>query len=236
MSQLDNSNVNTAAQNEGTKSKKMVTVTAVIASVIIIICCVVSFTTPKQFNLLLGSTIELGSLEQNAENEGPEPIEWIVVAEENGKGLLLSKYCLANMPYDCGEGASQAWDSSSLREYLNGEFVAEAFSKEEQERLVSTELSNNSNAENAAKTSEDKVFLLSKAEIEEYILESGRGELLKTGTVSDTENSCWWWIRDPGYLDTFASIVKTNGAVYTRGESVINELGGVRPAMWVNAG
>lgn len=47
-------------------------------------------------------TVECGFYEQDGDlNNGPEPIEWIVLSEtEDDMRLLLSKYCLDAMPYD----------------------------------------------------------------------------------------------------------------------------------------
>ena len=47
-------------------------------------------------------TVECGLYEQDGDlNNGPEPIEWIVLSEtEDDMKLLLSKYCLDAMPYD----------------------------------------------------------------------------------------------------------------------------------------
>ena len=212
------------------KSKKALI--AVVAAIIIIICCAVSFSAPKQSNLVIGTTIEFGSMSNEA---GAEPIEWLVIGERDGMSLLLSKNCLAAMPYDSKADASQNWESSTLRAYLNGEFLESSFSAEERERIYTAELSNAFNAENSDTVTEDKIFILSDSEIQEFIPEEKAGDWLKAGMAGQEDSANWWWLRAPGFIDTYASLVKTNGAMYSRGESVINELGGVRPALWIKA-
>lgn len=97
-------------------------------------------------NAQVGDIIEIGSFEQDGdEANGAEPIEWQVIADEDGKKLLLSKYILmplGNMMYDKfpGDGVNYTWEECGIRKYLNGEFYESAFTDEERELIAETEI------------------------------------------------------------------------------------------------
>ena len=94
----------------------------------------------------VGDIIEIGCFEQDGdESNGAEPIEWQVLAEEDGKKLLLSKYILmplGNMMYDVfpGDGVNYTWKECGIRTYLNGEFYESAFTDAERALIAETEL------------------------------------------------------------------------------------------------
>ena len=68
-----------------------------------------------------------------------EPIEWIVLKEENDKMCVISKYCLDCVPY-CKTGETFIWKNSYVRKWLNKVFINDAFSKEEQKRIIWSEV------------------------------------------------------------------------------------------------
>ncbi len=78
-------------------------------------------------------TVWLGNYWQSNDKE-KEPIEWIVLKEEEDKIYLLSKYCLDCVPYS--DGGKIAWKHSFARKWLNSEFLNAAFSAEEQEKIL----------------------------------------------------------------------------------------------------
>ena len=89
-------------------------------------------------------TIFFGKYEQdgNLEN-GPEPIEWIVLGIKENKALLVSKYILdfkEMHPYD----EQFNWENSELRDWLNDDFFQKAFSYSEKLKMVRIELSSKS--------------------------------------------------------------------------------------------
>ncbi len=94
----------------------------------------------------VGDIIEIGTFEQDGdEANGAEPIEWQVLADEDGKKLLLSKYILmplGNMMYDVfpGDGVNYTWKECGIRTYLNGEFFESAFTDAEREQIAETEI------------------------------------------------------------------------------------------------
>lgn len=148
-------------------------------------------------NIKVGDIVQLGSYEQDDNSaNGAEPLEWEVVAQENGKYLLLSHYVIDNMPYDNGmaddtvhanESNSDAyctWATSTIRSWCNGEFYNKSFTEEEKEYIC--EVTNKTadwvkindgklghqetgyKAGKGGKDTQDKVFLLSMEEVRKY--------------------------------------------------------------------
>ena len=106
--------------------------------------------------------------------------EWLVLAMQADKILLLSKYILQTRVYhsDCDEEmkpVDTTWEDCSLREYLNVDFFND-FSAEEQGRIVETWMENHDNlwygTSGGGKTC-DKVFLLSIEDVDQYFGNSG---------------------------------------------------------------
>lgn len=82
-------------------------------------------TIPKQ-------TITLGEL-------SGKPVKWERIKEyDDGTILLVTKDCVGYMPFD---NKSNSWETSEVREWLNGEFLAE-FSAADREKIVKTKNKN----------------------------------------------------------------------------------------------
>ena len=89
-----------------------------------------------------GAVITFGRYEQdNNLDNGPEPIEWLVLDVQDGKALLLSRYGLDAKPYH-SKGAGVTWEFCSLRAWLNNDFLKAAFSIEEQSAILVSEVDN----------------------------------------------------------------------------------------------
>ena len=190
-------------------------------------------------NAKIGGTAFFGSYEQNNDkSDGAEKIEWIVLAKENGKALITSRYAL-NCKVFNEENSDNIWETSFLREWLNSEFYQNAFS--EDERTIIEPYSTDSEPG-------DNVFVLSTEEAEKYLSEENISKCsptpfakafgARTRTKCRTENgelTCCYWLRSKGWHNDFAAMIYYDGSVYMRGECVDEELA-VRPAIWVNIG
>lgn len=96
-------------------------------------------------SLKVGSIIKFGHYEQdNNLQNGKEPIEWEVLAENNGSYLLISRYILDNQPYNDlytdsngNYSGGSAWEDSYLYDWLNTNFYSESFNKKEMKRIDS---------------------------------------------------------------------------------------------------
>ncbi len=190
-----------------------------------------------------GDKVVFGRYEQynNTANYGKEPIEWFVIARENGRLLLISRYSLDSLPYHDYDGAV-SWDQCTLRKWLNGTFLSEAFTKEERARIATTELVNNghpSGYPGATKNTFDKVFLLSAEEAYRYFDEAddrmtwGTEYCNRDNPFADRGGLWWWWLRSPGDDPQYAAYVTESGEVSQYGWLASDGRGYVCPAIWV---
>ncbi len=116
-------------------------------------------------------TFFMGSFEQdnNPEN-GAEAIEWVVLAVEDQKALVVSKYALAYLPYASGSPTA-TWDTSYVREWLNHDFYENAFTEKEKQQIIFSYLDNAPDASryiDAGSNTEDYIFLLDRDDIIRY--------------------------------------------------------------------
>ena len=202
--------------------------------------------------LMIGDSFFFGAYEQDYDFKDDkllleiEPVEWIVIAKEQDKALLLSKYVIDSKPYnDVNQDIS--WSESSIREYLNGEFMDYCFSEAEKAAILKSEVYNNADRDDAWTTdagrdTEDYIFLLSYKQAAKTIpfLSNSEENRKATATIcaekmsADTPFSkgVWWWLRSPGK--------KPNQAIYVRDSGLfdykeVNGVGwGIRPALWLD--
>ena len=174
------------------------------AALLLGVCAASAETLPE-----IGSEITFGHYEQDEDlTNGQEPIEWIVldVDEENQKAFLLSKYCLeTKVVYP--ERVPMYWGASTLREWMNGEFLNAAFTAEEQEKILTTTVTNENphGMKGAGADTEDKLYLLSHEEILHYFPEQSSRMAYATEhakaqgcTIGETTGACRWWLRTTG--------------------------------------
>ncbi len=177
----------------------------------------------------VGDTITFGTYEQDGDREnGAEPIEWTVLAENDGKLLLISKDCLDSQPFH-NSYLGVVWGKCSLRTWLNTTFAKTAFTNAERSILVSSVLDNSyplvfekdgevtDQGIYKGTITEDKVFLLSADEVETYL----SGELLTSSATAFAKeqgayennshgNYTWWWLRTTG---TFGNYINEDGSI-----------------------
>ena len=118
-----------------------------------------------------GRYFTLGRYEQDKKPEnGPEPIEWKVLARDGDRVLVISRYILDCVRYD-EEYRRVTWETCTLRAWLNGEFLGSAFDAEEQLLIPTTHVTADPNPDfdvDPGEDTEDKLFLLSIPEAEAY--------------------------------------------------------------------
>ena len=194
----------------------------------------------------IGETMSFGAYEQDGDDtNGKEDIEWIVLDRDDEDLLLVSKYGLDGKSYH-DQFAPVSWEDSSLRHWLNGEFMNLAFDAEERNLIVTKTVPAEDNREfgtEAGNDTQDPVFLLSISEVEKYF-QSDPDRMcaptvyaVENGAHGKTEGYCWWWMRSPGKAADFAACVGSDGVVNCSGNDVMYESGSVgmvRPALWVN--
>ena len=193
----------------------------------------------------VGSYVFFGSYEQdNDTTNGKEDIEWLVLAKEDNKILVISKYALDCQQYNTSV-TSVTWETCSLRKWLNGTFINNAFSSGEQSKIQTTTVTADKNlsySTSPGNNTTDKVFLLSITEVNQYFSSysarkcQGTAYCYAQGAYKGNNGNCWWWLRSPGNNSGSAAIVSYDGSVYYLGINVSSGSGAVRPALWINLG
>lgn len=188
-------------------------------------------------DIKVGDTLTFGHYDQdgNAGN-GAEEIEWIVLANDGGHCMMISKYGLDAKPYNTKE-VDVTWETCTLRKWLNGDFLNTAFTAEEQAMLETVTVTADKNPEfdtDPGNDTRDRVFLLSVEELDKYLTSDEIRVCTPTDTAEENGiciwddldtgiNTCWWWLRSPGYASNYAADVYFLGYLDCYGALVDNE-------------
>lgn len=191
----------------------------------------------------VGDIYNFGMYEQDNNNSnGQENIEWLVLAKEGTKILVVSKYALDCKPYNTSY-LDVTWEACTLRKWLNNDFINTAFSATEQAMIPTVTVSADKNPEyntNPGNATQDKVFLLSITEANKYFSSDSARACQPTayavanGAYKSGNGNCWWWVRSPGYFQSRAAGVDYGGGVGEGGYAVDRSSDAVRPALWIN--
>ena len=176
-----------------------------------------------------------------------DPIEWIILDKQEDKALLLSKYCLDVTNYNDDlryhttnhEGINNEWPSRVLRMWLNETFINEAFTPDEQKRIITSTVVNRYWKDyTLVNDTVEKIFFLSANEVQKYFdsTEASRGfvtkDALRRRTIWNSDDSprrTSWWLRDCGH----SRVGIAGGAGEGGGMGIWGGIG-IRPAMWID--
>ena len=200
-------------------------------------------------NPKVGDIVYFGAYEQdNNTSNGKELIEWLVLAKEKNRILVISDKALDFQTYNSSI-TSVTWETCTLRKWLNTDFVNDAFSDGEKAMIPTVTVSADKNPQydtDPGDATKDKVFLLSIVEAEKYFTSDEARECVPTeyaisngACTSDSytkggKATCWWWLRSPGYDQYDAAGVHVDGDVHEFGLCVSGGGDAVRPAMWIS--
>lgn len=195
----------------------------------------------------VGDYVFFGTYEQdNNTQNGKEDVEWLVLAKEGNKVLVISKYALDCQQYKTSN-TDVTWETCSLRMWLNGAFIDNAFSAEEQAWIPTVTVSADRNPDHdtdPGNATQDKVFLLSITEANQYFTSDEARRCAPTDYAiaqgADDRATCWWWLRSPGkdpfdaaYIAYHAAVISDIGGVDYDGFDVYVNGCAVRPALWI---
>lgn len=185
----------------------------------------------------VGDTVKFGRYEQdNVLSNGPEEIEWQVLDVKNGRALIISKYCLDKASFH-GKRTSVTWETSDLRQWLNHEFMSEAFSLVEQLQMTGTVISTPDSEygnKSGGNDTSDVIFCLSSDEARRYFSSDAERKAVATEYAAQRAPFAWWWLRSPGGASDAAKAVVTADGKVTTGGNWVNNNDMVRPAMWID--
>ncbi len=191
-------------------------------------------------SVTIGSYIKFGKYNQfkySGNYNTLSNIEWLVLDKKDNKILVTSRYVLDCKKFNEKEEYT-TWENCGIRTWLNDYFYNYAFSNLEKELITTTSI--DVFADNhLAGTVLDKVFLLSKEEVEKYFVTDKERGCRPTpyaeaqGVFKDNTGNCWWWLRSRG-IDHYKALgVCRDGTFSAYGISVSVSNSGVRPAMWI---
>ena len=191
----------------------------------------------------VGDTYRFGSYEQdNNKSNGQEDIEWLVLAKEGTKILVISKEALDCKPYNTSY-TDVTWETCTLRKWLNNDFINAAFSADERTMIPTVTVSADKNPDystNPGNATQDQVFLLSITEVNKYFSSDSARQCKPTdyavanGAWESDSGNCWWWLRSPGNDQVDAAYVSYDGDVNEYGLVVHRDNNAVRPALWID--
>lgn len=180
-------------------------------AIIMMLSSIPAFADTSKDTMSVGDVISIGHYEQDGNKQnGTEPIEWMVLAVEDTKALIISTKGLEAISYsdpmnvESFMDQSLSWETSYLRTWLNDNFLASAFNDEEYSSILISEITHR-DATGLSKT-EERVFCLSITEAEKYfpdsasmackITDAAKDKLqLDQGAISD-DGYGNWWLRD----------------------------------------
>lgn len=189
----------------------------------------------------VGDYILFGAYEQdNDSSNGQEKIEWKVLEKRGNRILVISKYVLDGKKFESRSDVFQpVWKDSTLRSWLNTDFLNCAFTDKEQSRIptVKSYVDPTMQWYQVKNATEDKIFLLASVEVWQYFDLGDKycspTEYANANGAGKVDNgSCDWWLRSPGDDAYHIDVVDTRGEVY--GLENFGSSNGVRPAMWIS--
>lgn len=193
-----------------------------------------------------GDIVTFGRYEQdNNYYNGSEPIEWIVVETFPSCIKLVSRYALECMRFNAGLW-QPGWENSDIRKWLNGTFMATAFTAEEQSMIDLARTPNRGNSSygiDRQGDTYDMIFLLDEKEVRTYFGEQSgyrrvcyptQHAIANGGYVNDYSRATWWWTRTPGKDLNSAVYIGNGGNLDYEGNPVNWENGCVRPGLLVS--
>lgn len=138
------------------------------------------------------NTIKFGFWPQNGTT--PEPLEWLILEETGEEILLLCKFSIATKGFvfdvkdESYEHRKCLWEYSDLRHWLNDEFYSVAFDKYQKDLILPTEIKTMCNDTESLDTFENKVFLLSKEQVELYLTTPELRKGIRTVNAANDQN------------------------------------------------
>jgi hypothetical protein len=160
-------------------------------------------------NCKIGDKVELGNC------------KWMVLDIQNNKALLMKNGSLKSGVYH-NSAQAVTWETSSVRQWLNSDFLKDTFSEMERKNILLSNVKNEDNkvySTDAGNDTQDYAFLLSINEIEKY-----HSLFPKFKSIS--------WLRSPGNSQSSAAFLLMNGSVMAYGYDVTSQEIKVRPAIW----
>lgn len=173
---------------------------------------------------------QVGEYIEYGKNEDGNSISWRILDKKDDKLLLISKDQICESAVFTEYSEEWNWANSSIREYLNDDFVFSSFTEDEIAMIDEEEVKSKTGPTKDRVNSRDKVFLLSEEEAEKYFTDDedrceGMSESWLLRDVVSNHGEKWKTIQ--------MNIVRDNGDIMSYPIHA-GDIVGVRPAMWIN--
>ncbi len=191
-------------------------------------------------------TVRFGRYPQEADGSVKD-LEWYVLTKEKDRALLVTKDCIDFMHWAYWDESKDGWKKSSIRRFLNEDFLSSAFHKEERDLILpETNPADIRTHQKATPTDweiseekvTDQVFLLDPYQADIYFLNDEQRRALPTAYVLSKggNEKKDWWLRTltfrPDYSVPYATLVWPEGKISHYGfDCIFEEM--VRPVIWV---
>lgn len=170
-----------------------------------------------------GSTVLFGRRPpEDGESGEAEPLEWLVLAAEEGRSLLITKDALTKTVFDnsTNHPTHMSWRDSSLRGILQTEYYDAMFTPAERDAILSVR----------NEKLYEKIFLLSTEQVETFLPSEAGRKCEFRGSAQP------WWLRtgasESGGNYGRLMYVNDDGAVPEKGMHYDSSCL-LRPAVWV---
>ncbi|MBR0173348.1 MAG: hypothetical protein IJQ21_11235 [Lachnospiraceae bacterium] len=165
----------------------------------------------------VGSTVAFGNL------NGTQ-LEWQVLDRQGSRVLLYCTRVVETRPFtETVVGVS--WAYCTLRTYLNRDWIARAFTPEEQGRIAEVAVENPANPTDSQtvnrNATEDRVFPLSMPELQTFFPND-----------SDRALGEGYWTRTSAYRSDTGAMTVTDAGAFAA-QDVRDGASGIRPALWM---
>jgi tetratricopeptide (TPR) repeat protein len=148
--------------------------------------------------------------------------KWKILEFQGNQVLLLKKTALPERAYNDVPGDT-TWETSSLRKWLNAEFLAKTFTELEHKKIALSDIKNKDNETYhtlGGSDTKDYIFLLSMEEVQNY-----------SKLLPEFKNN--GWLRSPGSKPDSAAFLSVSGKVMDYGYAATDkDEFTVRPALW----
>lgn len=148
-------------------------------------------------------------------------LKWQILKKEDHAALLIKSSHFSDVTFhDTLENVT--WETSSIREWLNTDFMENTFSEEERKNILLSNIEMEDNemyGVDGGNDTEDFIFLLSASEAEEF------AECLSDCKIAS-------WLRSPGSSTNTASFLSDENIVMEYGYLVNSAGFTARPVMW----
>lgn len=180
-----------------------------------------------QTNLKKGDLLFIGRKPNN------RPLGWTVLDVVDNKALVITTDALPIMqPYNAAKPAKSkdfvyTWSSCDINKWLNSEFITKY--KLEKIPMLNVDHFTEGSPFVSEEMTNEKVFLLSKTEVEQYFPNTADRMCFK-----NSRSFCSWYLRSPGLVEACrTSYVDIRGVIYSFG-CTVECFRNIRPAFWVS--